>query len=73
METLTQTPVKTKGKVNSVTITMNDRNSPTYEFTGEWAGRDIKVIQRTLVREYNMKVRATRRLSDLTATLPAKG
>jgi len=72
----TQTPVGKPG-VNSVTITMHDRNSPTYVFTGEWAGRDIKVVQRTLVREYNLKVRATRRgltaLSELKEVLPAKG
>jgi len=75
METKVQIPVKTQGKVNSVTITMNDRNAPTYEFTGEWGGRDIKVIQRTLVREYNKKVRAVRRLenlSDITVPLQAR-
>jgi hypothetical protein len=78
MELKQQIPVKTQGKVNSVTITMNDRNSPTYEFTGEWGGRDIKVIQRTLIRAYNIKVRSSRRrlseLSDIKpVALSAKG
>lgn len=67
-----------KTQSNTLTITMHDRNAPTYEFTGQWAGRDIKVIQRTLVRAYNTKIRSARRLtladlSDITEPLPAKG
>ncbi len=41
-------------------ITLVDRNAPTYEFIGEWGGRDIMVVARTIVRAYRKEQLAKR-------------
>lgn len=50
-----------KAVAKKLTITMFDRDVPEYEFTGEWAGRDIKVVGRTISRAYHKLQLAARR------------
>ena len=44
-----------------MTITMPDRHTPQYDIKGEWAGKDIMVIVRTLGRAYRLLQRTRRR------------
>lgn len=41
-------------------ISLVDRSAPTYHFIGEWAGRDIMVVARTIVRAYRKEQLAKR-------------
>lgn len=45
----------------TLTVKLFDRNSPSYKFDGEWTGRDIMVIGRTIARAYRTEQRAKRR------------
>lgn len=36
----------------SIHVHLVDRNKPDFKFDGFWAGRDVKVVLRTLVRAY---------------------
>jgi hypothetical protein len=59
------------GSVKTLVIRMLDKNSPTYEFQGEWAGRDVKVVMRSIWRNYLLASRTQRRklsLSELTVS-----
>lgn len=51
----TSAPVVAKVEIKPqkrLTISIIDHNAPDYIFEGEWAGRDIMVISRTIVRAY---------------------
>ena len=65
-------PVKSSGGVvKAIIVKLVDKNSPAYEFQGEWSGRDVKVVMRSIWRNYLLATRAQRRklgLSDITAT-----
>lgn len=45
----------------TVLITLVDKNVPEYTFQGEWTGRDIQVIGRTIGRAYKREQLAKRR------------
>lgn len=47
-----------------LTIELVDRNAPIFVFEGEWAGRDIMVVARTIVRAYRKRQLATRHESS---------
>lgn len=59
-----------------LTILMIDRDKPAYTFEGNWTGRDILVLKRTLTFAYRKQQLAIRRaagLSEITPTISAKG
>ncbi len=45
----------------TLTITMVDKHNPTYDFVGDWTGKDIMDIGRTIARAYRTKQRGIRR------------
>lgn len=45
----------------SIEIKLIDRNKPTYSFNGQWSARDVRVVLRTIVREYRLYQLAIRR------------
>lgn len=53
--------IPNKSVDKSLSITLVDRNVPTYEFKGEWSGRDIMVVGRTIARAYRKEQLAKRR------------
>lgn len=58
--------------VRTLTIKMFDRDNPEYKFEGEWAGKDIRTLQRTLVRAYRkLQLADRRRLMDANPTIGA--
>ena len=58
--------VSSKLKGKTLTINLVDRNAPEYKFEGEWTGKDIMVIGRTIARAYRTEQRGKRRdLSSL--------
>lgn len=64
-------------KQRTMTIVLVNRDKPTYSFEGNWTGRDILVIKRTITFAYRKQQLAMRRevqkaLSDVRLQ-PAKG
>lgn len=42
-------------------VELFDKNNPSYKFKGQWTGRDIMLIGRTIARAYRVEQRAKRR------------
>lgn len=58
---LTPVGIMSAGVTKQLTVRLIDRNSPEYTFQGEWIGRDIMLIGRTIARAYRKEQLAKRR------------
>lgn len=52
--------IQTGFPIKTMTITMPDRHTPEYDIKGDWSGKDILVVLRTLGRAYRLLQRTRR-------------
>lgn len=53
-----------------MTIKLPDRHTPHYDIKGDWAGKDIMIIVRTLGRAYRLLQRQRRRTLEQEVSQP---
>lgn len=60
-------------ETKQLTIRLQDKNAPDYTFQGDWSGRDIMVVARTIVRAYRKEQLAKRHNANTTQQTSAIG